>query len=603
MTILSDYKSGIDADSLIKSLKELDIEKRKSELKKLLNNFLKLSPKDSLLKLPVILEILFVFHQLFEITIHREVLKKSEKILKDNIQHFLENKLLRESFFWYSYSLIKYFDKIEGIKVYRDFFKRDSLYAKTISYISYISYMKKSKESKDSGIDQDIIGFILSLVFILFYRINIKKTDLESALQKTHDSLVSKYQNNYLNNKNIESKEIFENFEPKSLVSINEYNEYYENNPDEFYIEFYLSWIDSNSLDTNKYYENIIQSIMRYNKSDIIKTQAFNLLEKWGKLGNIDIRNSNDLEGYSIQNLEKFANTLIDEIRVTLTVDIDNLKRQERYGHYTKIDTLTKFLIVAAKSDKEFEPPFLRLTHSKQLNDPMEGQALYEYLGLEGSSIDYQNSNVFLSSLTTVSDSLPMWTQYADKCEGAFVEYDMEYIQNIVEHDFLEFVKIYYLENDKEDESLVGTRLHRLKIIITELMNKDERKVVSEISSNLAKISYLFKVADYEYESEYRILINFDDSLIKERISTRQPYEHIGLKEFKESGYGDFRKYIHLESREDGRYALFVYINLLPLKYSKVILGPKVTDADYIAPYLKLANPDIEIESSKIPYR
>ena len=591
MTILSDYKSGIDADTLIKNLKTLDIEKRKSQLKKLLNNFLNLSPKDGILKLPVTLEILFEFHQLFEITTHKEVLKRSEKILKDNIQHFPENKLLKESFFWYSYSLIKYFDKIEGIKVYRDFFKQDSLYAVAISYM---------KKSKDSGIDQDIIGFILSLIFILFYRIKIKNTDLESELKKTHKSLASRYQNNYLNNKKIESKEILENFEPKSLVSI---NEYYENNPDDFYIEFYLSWIDSNSSDTNKY-EDIIQSIMRYNKSDIIKTQAFKLLEKWGRLGNINIKNSNDLEGYSRQNLKKVANTLIDEIRATLTVDIDDLKKQEKYGHYTKIDTLTKFLIVATKADKECEPPFLRLTHSKQLNDPMEGQALYEYLGLEGSSIDYQSSNVFLSSLTTVSDSLPMWKEYADESQGAFVEYDMEYIQNIVEHDFLEFVKIYYLENDKEDESLVGTRLHSLKIIITELLNKGERKIVSEISSNLAKISYLFKVADYEYESEYRILINFDDSLIKERISSRHPYEHrIGLKKFKESGYVDFRKYIHLTPLDDGRYGLFVYINLLPLKYSKVKLGPKVVDQDYIAPYLKLVDPDIEIESSKIPYR
>ena len=591
MTILSDYKSGIDANSLIKSLKTLDIEKRKSQLKKLLNNFLNLSSKDSILKLPVTLEILFEFHQLFEITTHKDVLKKSEKILKDNIQHFPENKLLRESFFWYSYSLIKYFDKIEGIKVYRDFFKQDSLYAVAISYM---------KKSKDSGIDQDIIGFILSLIFILFYRIKIKDTDLESELKKNHNSLMFRYQNNYLNNKKIESKEILENFEPKSLVSI---NEYYENNPDDFYIEFYLSWIDSNSSDTNKY-EDIIQSIMRYNKSDIIKTQAFKLLEKWGRLGNINIKNSNDLEGYSRQNLKKFANTLIDEIRATLTVDIDDLKKQEKYGHYTKIDTLTKFLIVATKADKECEPPFLRLTHSKQLNDPMEGQALYEYLGLEGSSIDYQSSNVFLSSLTTVSNSLPMWKEYADESQGAFVEYDMEYIQNIVEHDFLEFVRIYYLENDKEDESLVGTRLHSLKIIITELLNKGERKIVSEISSNLAKISYLFKVADYEYESEYRILINFDDSLIKERISSRHPYEHrIGLKKFKESGYVDFRKYIHLTPMDDGRYGLFVYINLLPLKYSKVKLGPKVVDQDYIAPYLKLVDPDIEIESSKIPYR
>ena len=592
MTILSDYKSGIDADSLIKSLKELDIEKRKSELKKLLNNFLKLSPKDSLLKLPVILEILFVFHQLFEITTHREVLKKSEKILKDKIKDFSESKLLRESFFWYSYSLIKYLDKIEGTKAYRDFLKQDGLYAEAISYM---------KKSRDDGIDKDIIGFILSLIFILLYKIDYKASNLQLALEDISENLMSIYKNKSSYAEYIISEEFFENFKLKNLVSI---NEYHKNNTEDLYIEFYLSWIDSNSLDTNNYYEDIIQSIMKYNKSDIIKTQAFKLLEKWGRLGNINIRNSNDLEGYSKQNLKKVANTLIDEIRATLTLDIDDLKKQEKYGHYTKIDTLTKFLIVSAKSDKEFEPPFLRLTHSKQLNDPMEGQALYEYLGLEGSSIDYQSSNVFLSSLTTVSDSLPMWKEYADESQGAFVEYDMEYIQNIVEHDFLEFVKIYYLENDTEDESLVGTRLHSLKIIITELMNKGERKIVSEISSNLAKISYLFKVADYEYESEYRILINFDDSLIKEQISTRQSYEHkIGLKKFKESGYEDFRKYIHLTPMDDGRYGLFVYINLLPLRYSKVKLGPKVVDPDYIAPYLKLVDPDIEIESSKIPYR
>ena len=465
-------------------------------------------------------------------------------------------------------------------------------------YAEAISYMKKSS---DDGIDEDIIGFILSLIFILLYKIDYKASNLQLALEDISENLMSIYKNKSSYAEYIISEEFFENFKLKNLVSI---NEYHKNNTEDLYIEFYLSWIDSNSLDTNNYYEDIIQSIMKYNKSDIIKTQAFKLLEKWERLGNINIRNSNDLEGYSKQNLKKVANTLIDEIRATLTLDIDDLKKQEKYGHYTKIDTLTKFLIVSAKSDKEFEPPFLRLTHSKQLNDPMEGQALYEYLGLEGSSIDYQSSNVFLSSLTTVSDSLPMWKEYADESQGAFVEYDMEYIQNIVEHDFLEFVKIYYLENDKEDESLVGTRLHSLKIIITELLNKGERKIVSEISSNLAKISYLFKVADYEYESKYRILINFDDSLIKERISTRQPYEHkIGLKKFKESGYEDFRKYIHLTPMDDGRYGLFVYINLLPLRYSKVKLGPKVDDPDYIAPYLKLVDPDIEIESSKIPYR
>ena len=87
------------------------------------------------------------------------------------------------------------------------------------------------------------------------------------------------------------------------------------------------------------------------------------------------------------------------------------------------------------------------------------------------------------------------------------------------------------------------------------------------------------------------------------QMTARVLVEEIGLEVFDKVNYNDFRKYIVLSSKDNGRYDLFVYINLAPLKYSKVILGPKVTDADYIAPYLKLANPDIEIESSKIPYR
>ena len=89
--------------------------------------------------------------------------------------------------------------------------------------------------------------------------------------------------------------------------------------------------------------------------------------------------------------------------------------------------------------------------------------------------------------------------------------------------------------------------------------------------------------------------VNYNDFSLKK--------EEIGLEIFDKVNYNDFRKYIVLSPKDNGRYDLSVYINLLPLKYSKVILGPKITDADYIAPYLKLANPDIEIESSKIPYR
>jgi len=317
--------------------------------------------------------------------------------------------------------------------------------------------------------------------------------------------------------------------------------------------------------------------------------------------------------------LGEIGNTLIDEIRFHLTIKARDLENSEEYGHYTKIETLTNHLIKTKKSGNPSEPAYLRLTNSKQLNDPMEGRAIYDYLEIENSSDCYQSSNVFLSSMTTISDSLPMWKEYAEESKGAFLQYDKKYLQQIIEHDSLEFVRIFYLNSTREDDSDIIQKLNDLKELIQELKarhTEESRKVQSSIFKNLAKISYLFKVSDYEYESEYRILINFDDSQVEERLNPKLKAEDkieleelkvlsggIGLSENKESGYNDFRKYIHLESKEEGRYALFVYINLLPLKYSKVILGPKVTDADYIAPYLKLSNPDIEIESSKIPYR
>lgn len=111
---------------------------------------------------------------------------------------------------------------------------------------------------------------------------------------------------------------------------------------------------------------------------------------------------------------------------------------------------------------------------------------------------------------------------------------------------------------------------------------------------------------------EYRILINFDDASVKKFIEKDEKdllneknfrKEEIGLQIFDKDSYNDFRKYIMLIPKENGRYGLFVYINLAPLKYSKVKLGPKVTDADYIAPYLKLVSKDLDVELSQIPYR
>ena len=384
------------------------------------------------------------------------------------------------------------------------------------------------------------------------------------------------------------------------------------------YLEFLLTHFDDVIEDSIV----IIRKIAEENDSDIIRNQAIKLIEKYD---NDYLNEKSDPESISsldANQLLEQADKIIYYIRSKLTVDANELKEIGSFGHYTKIDTLTNYLIKADWTDdnkndnaSKVKSPYLRLTNLKQLNDPMEGRVIFDYLGIDNTFFkQYQTSNVFISSLTTVSDSLPMWKEYADSSQGAFLEYDLSYLEDIVAHKSIEFVKVHYLDliSENKDETDVGKSLENLKQLFEKLQELKAEKELISFAEKLKKISYLFKVKDYEYEMEYRILINLDDTAIQNIIkrdakdSSNEKYfkkEEIGLEVFDKVNYHDFRKYIVLSPKDNGRYDLFVYINLAPLKYSKVILGPKVTDADYIAPYLKLANPDIKIESSKIPYR
>ena len=393
-------------------------------------------------------------------------------------------------------------------------------------------------------------------------------------------------------------------------------------NPQDVFIDDYLDFISRNFDDIIEESIDVVRKIVEENDSDIIRNQAIKLIKKYD---NDDLNEQSDSEfilSLDADQLLEQADKIIYYIRSKLTVDANELKEIGSFGHYTKIDTLTNHLIKADwkddnknENDSKVKTPFLRLTNLKQLNDPMEGRVIYDYLGIDNTFFQqYQTSNVFISSLTTVSDSLPMWKEYADSSQGAFLEYDLSYLEDIVAHKYIEFVKIHYLDlnSDNTEEPDVDKPLSKLKQIFEKLKELEAEEELKSLAEKLKKISYLFKVKDYEYEMEYRILINLDDTAIQNIIkrdandSSNEKYfkkEEIGLEVFDKVNYNDFRKYIVLSSKDNGRYDLFVYINLLPLKYSKVILGPKVTDADYIAPYLKLANPDIEIESSKIPYR
>lgn len=606
MDILDDYKKGADYFELENAIRSLgNLDSKLESVKNIAEAFFQFSRKEKWEKLETTLFILCEFSKFVDEKNFKKVLLEAESLFKEDNEAFIFNGSILKN---YLDSLNKYLGKNAKIADCQDFLYDNSIFFVIINRI---------KSRNLNGIDEFICYYILNIMLTIFG----KGKDFERVKEKIKQDLVSVFEIILLNVPF--SYLAFHYFRLDTIVKLlkSEHldiiNQFYKNNPDDLSVGFYLSWLETKDYDIIKESIETLQTILKYTDSDIRKSTIYNLLEK------AEIKNENE-EKRNIQDIQEdelgeIGNTLIDEIRFHLTIKARDLENSEEYGHYTKIETLTNHLIKTIKSGDSREPAYLRLTNSKQLNDPMEGRAIYDYLEIENSSDCYQSSNVFLSSMTTISDSLPMWKEYAEESKGAFLQYDKKYLQQIIEHDSLEFVRIFYLNSTREDDSNIIQKLNELKELIQELKirhTEESRKVQSNIFKNLAKISYLFKVSDYEYESEYRILINFDDSEIERRLNSNLKTQDkieleelkglsggIGLSENEKSGYDDFRKYIHLESKEDGRYALFVYINLLPLKYSKVILGPKVTDADYIAPYLKLANPDIEIESSKIPYR
>ena len=586
----------------------LDEEKLKSELENFINQYLKLSEEEQLKYVEPVLYIFRDFEEKIDKIIQKKILESINKILSNNSQVYSWSVR-----FSYLDSLYYYLFETERYEEYSKLFENDSYFFKILDLIL--------EENIEDG--EYSISDLLS-VFLQLFRQKSLPEERRNYFKRELESFIKFLFENSIFEDSIFEDSIFWYFRLDKLVLIFQFehlkiiNNYFMENPQAEYVDDYLDFVSryfdvviTNSID-------VVRKIAEENDSDIIRNQAIKIIEKYDNDYLNEKSNPESISAFDAEQLLEQADKIIYYIRSKLTVDANELKEIGSFGHYTKIDTLTNFLIKADlknENNSETQPPFLRLTNLKQLNDPMEGKVIYDYLGIDNTFFkQYQTSNVFISSLTTVSDSLPMWKEYADSSQGAFLEYELSYLEDIVAHKSIEFVKVHYLDlmSENKDETDVGKSLDDLKQLFEKLQDLEAEKELISFAEKLKKISYLFKVKDYEYEMEYRILINLDDTAIQNIIkrdandSSNEKYfkkEEIGLEIFDKVNYNDFRKYIVLNPKDNGRYDLFVYINLAPLKYSKVILGPKVTDADYIAPYLKLANPDIEIESSKIPYR
>ncbi|TAA67289.1 DUF2971 domain-containing protein [Streptococcus sp. LQJ-218] len=591
----------------------LNEEKLKSELENFINQYLKLSEEEQLKYVEPVLDVCRSFEEQIDKTIQKNILESINKTLSNNSQVYSWSVCFR-----YLDSLYYYLFEPKEYEEYSILFENESYFFKIIDLV-----LKDNLENSKM-----IYSDLLSVFVPLFRQKSLpeeKRNYFKSKLEPFINFIFEKFEFENIDFEDIDFEfSIYWYLRLDELVSIFQFehlkiiNKYFIENPQAEDIGDYLDFVSRNFDDVIEDSIVIVRKIAEENDSDIIRNRAIKLIEKYDNDYLNKQSDSESISSLDAEQLLKQADKIIYYIRYKLTVDAEELKEIGSFGHYTKIDTLTNFLIKADwknENNSETQPPFLRLTNLKQLNDPMEGRVIYDYLGMDNTFFQqYQTSNVFISSLTTVSDSLPMWKEYADSSQGAFLEYDKTYLEGIVAHKYIEFVKVHYLDlmSENKDETYVGKFLDKLKQIFEKLQELKAEEELIGFAEKLKKISYLFKVKDYEYEMEYRILINLDDTEIQNIInrdandSSNEKYfkkEEIGLEVFDKVNYNDFRKYIVLSPKDYGRYDLFVYINLAPLNYSKVILGPKVTDADYIAPYLKLANPDIEIESSKIPYR
>lgn len=303
------------------------------------------------------------------------------------------------------------------------------------------------------------------------------------------------------------------------------------------------------------------------------------------------------LDKTDFEQLKSELETIENDELEGISASVKEIKEKLRYSsndkefiHYTSLSTL-KFLLYKSdnkkkdsyKSDENKNYPRLRLSNARQMNDPNEGYILFNLIGIEKKDLpetDYATSPFFFASMTQIKedqkldDSLPMWKQYGDDAKGINLTYHSDYIKSLMD-DGIEIYKVCYnIEEDSLEEEIktIKSALDKIK----QYDNDDKRtKYFSSALNLIDDIRYLFKETDYSYENEYRIIKSYE---------------------------GKEKEIITSDSSNSVIPGLYTYIDK-ELKYSKIKLGPKCNDIDFVAPYIKHIDRKIEVTRSEISYR
>ena len=293
----------------------------------------------------------------------------------------------------------------------------------------------------------------------------------------------------------------------------------------------------------------------------------------------------------------------IENVIKILKVGSDELENLA-IGHYTRLDTIKILIKKKNNANNEDKGVHLRLTNGRQMNDPLEGKILLDYI-LDNNNLDkdltlkkWDPTYWYISSATTETDSLPMWKQYGENAEGGMLIYDSGYLKSIIEKEDVDIYRVCYIDvvenkikkiisNSLKDDEIkklekninhLKNKIKKLKEKIENLEGtlKEKMEILELYISTLSDIAFLFKKYDYAYENEYRIVVNraYNEEEIEEQVNPNYNFPF-----------------------------LYTYLKDTELKYSKLILGPKAIDIDYIAPYINYCDKKIKIERSSISYR
>lgn len=495
-----------------------------------------------------------VYYNLAQCKIRQQRFREALKVLSHIRNMLKKNQAYKDVMteIDYGWCLMKEGNYKQAIQVYKDFQKEDKISispkyrARIINNLAdcyiHLQEWDKAKECIDKVLDKtetDIMAKYLKGILLLNQTILSQTSDFNKIYQIFEE----------LTDKKSSELGINSSWLISALLS---YNASYDKELKEKIIRVITCSSDSFSLKSYFYLAQFILDLIEKESDDEVvssicrnfchiklnkhgENQAFQFL-----MNNIDFHSLPRKDrAFILAHLVLMYKTILNIKNSCLFTHEDLSTSKSLPYHYTKLSTLKCLL-----ADQESKKPRLRLWNSIYMNDAYEGKIfdklllysvqsgkedlLKAYTDVALTSPIQADSNVYITSFSTATDSFQMWSIYGDNEQGAAIKFG---------EDFFDIKDNYY---DSVLDSRIGKySLYKVKYIDTSVFQKTEKmenfrnicthiciieerlkllqqqggalkSVAEEIRSfivdRLNEVRFLFKSPSYEYEHELRLV-------------------------------------------------------------------------------------------------